>query len=773
MVARTLLLVVFGFSAFVTAEENKLESVARANTMFKTYCVSCHNEVLRTADLLLDKVNVEHLDQHAAVLERVLPRLRSRAMPPQGLPRPSQEDYEFLISHLESGLDQIAAVSPNPGRPVPHRLNRAEYSNAVRDILGVEFNVEQLLPTDPASRYGFDNIGDVLTLSPVMMETYLSAAKTISRLAIGKSDGRAVTEIYLVPDNFEQRQRVSDDVPIGTSGGAVIKHYFPVDGEYIVRAQLRQILSGLYAGKTIALAEPKEMEIRLDGQKLQQFTVDGVNNLDEELSVRMPVKAGLRTVAITFLRDNFKDEEIVRRNADTAFGGGIGMIEVEGPYNTSGISITPSRQKIFTCRPDSGKEEEKCANQIISSLARAAYRRPVTEDDVKPLLELYKSGRKDADFDAGVGLAIQGILISPGFLFRVEHDPANVSPGIAYPVSDLELASRLSFFIWSSVPDDTLLNIAIQGKLREPTVLKQQVRRMLEDPRSISLVKNFAAQWLHIRNLDLLSPPDPGVFPEFDYTLKAAFSKEMELLFKDFIENDRSIVEFLSTDYSFLNERLAKHYGIPGVYGSHFRRVSLPDEHRWGLLGKGSILTVTSYATRTSPTLRGKWILESIMGTPVPPPPPDVPSLREDAQTRNLSMRERMEMHRSNPVCATCHRLMDPLGLAMENYDAVGAWRTVNTDGTPIDASGQLPNGTHFEGPGQLREAIWQDREQFAITFIERLFTYALGRGLEHYDMPAVRMVNNESAQQDYHLSSIVMNVIESQPFQMRRSIAP
>jgi hypothetical protein len=772
MVVKLFLLVVaFGFTNLVSAEQSQANE--RVNTLLKTYCVSCHNDVLRTADLLLDKVDIEHLEQHSAVYERVLPRLRSRAMPPQGLPRPSQDEYEFLIDHLESGLDQIAATNPNPGRPVPHRLNRAEYSNAVRDILGVDFYVEQLLPTDPASRHGFDNIGDVLTLSPVMMETYISAAKTISRLAIGAQNGRAVTELYLVPDNFEQNQRVSDDVPFATSGGTVVKHYFPVDGEYVIRAQLRKILSGLYAGKTIALPEPKEMEIRLDGQKLQQFTVDGVNNLDKELSVRVPVNAGMRTIAVTFLRDNFKDEEIISRNSDTAFGGGVGMVEVEGPYNTSGVSMTPSRQKIFSCHPSSGEEELKCAKQIVSNLARTAYRRPVIERDVKPLLELYESGKKQGGFEAGIGLAIQGLLISPEFLFRVEHEPANMTPGTAYAVSDLELASRLSFFLWSSVPDETLLELATQGKLSEPKVLRQQTQRMLQDPRSESLVKNFAAQWLHVRNLDLLSPPDSGVFPEFDHTLKTALSKEIELLFKDFIDNDRSILEFLSADFSFLNERLAKHYGIPGVYGSHFRRVTLADENRWGLLGKGSILTVTSYATRTSPTLRGKWILETIVGTPVPPPPPDVPSLREDAQTRNLSMRERMEMHRSNPVCATCHRLMDPLGLAMENYDAVGAWRTVNTDKTPIDASGTLPNGTDFEGPQQLREVLWEDREQFAITFIERFLTYALGRGLEHYDMPAVRMIRNESAPQQYRLSSIVMNIVESQPFRMRRSIAP
>ena len=767
------LLLAFGLGNSVFGEEVPSTANTRANNMLKTYCVTCHNETLRTAGLLLDKLDVEHLEQGASSFEKVILRLRARSMPPQGMPRPKEDEYQFLIDHLQTGLDQVAAEKPNPGRTQPHRLNRAEYANSVRDILGLDFNVETLLPTDPASRYGFDNIGDVLTLSPVMFETYLSAAKAISRMAIGDPEMASVIETYLVPDNFKQSDRVSNDVPFGSDGGVVVKHYFPVEGEYIIRTHLRQILSGLYAGKIISFPETKQMEVRVDGQKIKQFTVPAELDTDEGFEVRIPVKAGMRTIAVTFLRDNFKNEELINRNPDTAFGGGVGRVEVEGPYNPSGVVATPSRNKIFTCQPKRAGEETECARKILTSLARFAYRRPVSDTDLDPLMGLYKTGRKEGGFDKGVGLAIQGILISPDFLFRVEKDPANVNPDTAYRVSDLELASRLSFFLWSSVPDETLLEMAVNGKLREPEVLEQQVNRMLQDPRSSALVENFAAQWLHVRNLDLLSPPDTTVFPEFDYTLKDAFKKEIVLLFEDFIHHNRSILDFLIADYSFLNERLAQHYGITGVHGSHFRRVSLKDEGRWGLLGKGSILTVTSYATRTSPTLRGKWVLESIMGTPVPPPPPDVPSLKEDATTRKLSMRERMEMHRVNPVCATCHRLMDPLGLALENFNAIGEWRTMNTDQTPIDASGQLPNGTQFSGPAQLREALWNDREQFARTFIQSMLTYGLGRGLEYYDMPAVRKVMSESVRDNYSLSSIVMNVVESQPFQMRRSTTP
>jgi hypothetical protein len=773
MIQKITLLIVLSICNSLSAQILETDSRSHASKLIQTYCVTCHNESLRTANLLLDQANINQADQQPATWEKVVRRLRARSMPPQGLPRPDPADYEFLIKHLENDLDKAAIANPNPGRSVSHRLNRAEYANAVRDILGLEINVDKLLPTDAASGHGFDNIADVLTLSPVLMESYLSAAKTISRLAIGDPRHRPEVEFYFTPANQEQQERVSEELPLGSNGGIAVSHFFPLDGEYVARVRLRRLITGLYAGKIIGFTQPKEMEIRLDGEKIEHFTVGGPQVSDDELVIRFPVTAGKHTLGVNFLRDKRKAEGIVTGLAGTEFGSGVGWVEVEGPYNPLGAGETPSQQKIFSCRPNRLNAELNCAKEILSKLARNAYRRPVTDLDINPLMRLYRSERKVGEFDRAIGMAIQGILISPKFLFRIEHDPDDINPDSAYPITDLELASRLSFFIWSSVPDESLIDLAARGKLRDPGVLEQQVLRMLQDPRSRSMVDNFASQWLHVRNLDLLSPPDPTVFKKYNYNLKSAFKKEIELLFDYVIHEDRSVMDFLNADYTFLNERLARHYGISGVYGSHFRRVTLTDESRWGLLGKGSILTTTSYATRTSPTLRGKWILENILGTPPPPPPPDVPSLKETADTKNLSMRERMAMHRTNPVCASCHSLMDPLGLALENFDAIGSFRKVNSDQTPIDASGILPNGAEFNGPAQLREALWQGREQFVSTFTERVLTYALGRGLEHYDMPAVRKIMHEAEKNDYRWSSIVMQVVESQPFQMRRSTGP
>ena len=774
MLQKILLCMAIFYSASVSAQAIQSDADLRASKLVQSYCVTCHNETLRTADLLFDKVNLERVDQHAATLEKVVRRLRARSMPPQGMPRPNEDDYKFLIGHLESELDRTSMVNPNPGRSVPHRLNRAEYANAVRDILDLEIDVEKLLPTDAASGHGFDNMADVLTLSPLLMERYLTAARTISRLAVGDPNYPSVIETYLIPNNFEQQERVSDELPFATRGGTAISHYFPVDGEYDIRIHLKSIPVGIYAGKIVGFTKPKQLEIRVDGEKVGQFSIGGEYSTEDKLVLSIPVKAGRHTVGITYLRDRAKDELIARDRQDGTVGdGGISLVEIEGPIILTGIGDTPSRQKIFSCHPKNTRDEIRCAEEIISNLVYLAYRRPVDDDDVELLMALYQSGRKQGDFNAAIGTVIQGILISPEFLFRVERDPANVKPGSAYAVNDFDLASRLSFFLWSSVPDEELLDLATKGKLSEPRELEMQVLRMIQDTRSKAMVENFASQWLHVRNLDLLSPPDPIVFPKYTENLKTAFKREIELLFDYVIREDRSILDFLSSDYSFLNELLAEHYGIDGVHGNHFRRVSLTDENRWGLLGKGSVLTVTSYATRTSPTLRGKWVLENILGTPPPPPPPDVPSLKEDPQTKKLSMRERMEMHRTNSVCASCHSLMDPLGLALENFDAIGSFRKVNADETIIDASGVLPNGAEFNGPAQLREVLWDGREQYAGTFIERILTYALGRGLEYYDMPAVRKIMRNAGQQDYRWSSIVMQVVESQPFLMRRSTGP
>lgn len=770
---KLILFIATALSAPLSAQSSNPASAPRVGELLQTYCITCHNETLRTAGLLLDKVNPADIGQDAPVWEKVVRRLRARSMPPQGMPRPGDADYEFLTAHLENRLDQAAAVNPNPGRPVPHRLNRAEYANAVRDVLKLEIDAEKLLPSDAASRHGFDNIADVLTLSPVLMERYLSAAKAVSRMAVGNPGSGPVIETYIVPENLEQTERVSEKLPFGSNGGIAIAHFFPLNGEYVFRIRLRRLITGLYAGKIIGFEEPKRMNVHLDGEKLKEFEVGGEEISDDHLELRLPVEAGTRIIGVSFLRERLKAEGLENRLPGTEYGGGIGWVEIEGPYNVLGAGDTPSRRKIFTCYPDHPGKAIACAEEIISKLARSAYRRPVTAHDTGPLLALFESGYEQAGFNAGIEMALQGILVSPKFLFRVERGPEIAVSDIAYPVSDIDLASRLSFFLWSSVPDETLLELAENGALRRPGILERQIKRMLRDPKSRALVQNFASQWLHVRNLELLSPPDPGIFPGYNHNLKTAFRKEIELLFEDIIHEDRSILAFLGSDYSFLNERLAEHYDISGVHGSHFRRVSLPDEHRWGLLGKGSILTVTSYATRTSPTLRGKWVLDNILGTPPPPPPPDVPSLAETSETRNLSMRERMEMHRTNPVCASCHSLMDPLGLALENFDAIGAFREANADQTPIDASGKLPNGTSFSGPAELREALWQIREQFVGTFIERLLTYATGRGLEYYDMPAVRKIMRESAKEDYRWSSIVTQVARSLPFQMKRTTTP
>ena len=741
---------------------------AQYRAVLNRYCVTCHNEKLRTGELILtkEKIDIGKVSEGAPVWEKVARKLRTRTMPPAGMPRPDEATYDAFAAYLETELDRAAAARPNPGRPVLHRLNRAEYTNAMRDLLDLEIDPEAFLPPDASSGFGFDNMGDVLTLSPLLMERYLSTAKKISLLAIGDPATPPVVATYMIPENFEQQDRVSEDLPFGSRGGIAIRHYFPLDAEYVARIRLQRIGSGLYAGQVIGMEEQKQLEVRMDGARIKLFSVGG-EKTDEDVEVRFLAKAGMRLLGVAFLKDTLKQEGALRRRSSSSEGG-VGWVAIEGPYRATGVGDTPSRRRIFICRPGGRAEEEPCAKRIISALARRAYRRPVSDGDARRLLALYRSGAMEGGFETGIGRALQGILISPEFLFRFERDPANAAPVTANRSSDLELASRLSFFLWSSVPDDELLDLAAEGKLSETPVLEQQVQRMLRDPRSEALAGNFAGQWLHVRNLYLLSPPDPAVFPSFTANLRDAFRQEIDLFFKDLMQEDRSIFDLLSADYTFLNERLARHYGVPDVLGSHFRRVTLRDEQRWGLLGKGAILTVTSYATRTSPTLRGKWVLENILGTP--PPPPNIPSLKEDKKTRKLSMRERMEQHRTNPVCATCHRAMDPLGFALENFDAIGRWRTASADNTPLDVSGELPNGARFSGPAELRKALLSQREQFAATFTEKLLTYALGRGVEYYDMPAVRKILRDAAPSGHRWSSIVLGIAKSVPFQMRRS---
>ena len=761
------------------------------------YCATCHNEQLRTGGLVLSTLDVGKAGQEPEVWEKVVKKLRTGAMPPEGMPRPDESTYDAFAGYLEAQLDRAAAAHPNPGRPVLQRLNRVEYTNAVRDLLAVDIDGETLLPADD-SRHGFDNIGDVLTVSPALLERYLSAARKITRLAIGESDVAPAVETYTVPKYYQQEDRMNEDLPFGSRGGIAVRHHFPLAGEYVVKVRLQRNSRDYIRG----LFEPHQLDVRLDGARLQLFTIGGENHgrsapifsnnamgdreqdiyertADDTLEVRFHAEAGPQLVGVNFLKETSMPEGRLRTRMSKYdihnFKGGepgVAGVSIGGPYDAQGMGETPSRRSIFVCRPATVQDEEPCAREILSRLARRAYRRPVTDKDIRTLLKFYQS-RRSQGFEAGIGAGLERILVGPEFLYRVEKDPANVAPDTAYPISNFELASRLSFFLWSSLPDDQLLDLAERGRLTEPEVLEKEVRRLLKDRRSSALVSNFAAQWLQLRSLRAINP-DQDVFPYFDENLREAFRQETELFFESLLREDRSILELLSADYTFLNERLARHYGIPDVYGSHFRRVELKGEERRGLLGKGSILAVTSYANRTSPVLRGKWVLENILGTPPPPPPPDIPSLVETSEDgKALSMRQAMEEHRANPVCASCHNVMDPLGFAMENFDGIGSWRTRDA-GDSIDSSGVLPDGTSFHGPAELQQVLLEGkREEFVATATERLLTYALGRGVEAYDAPAVRSIIREAATSDYRWSSLFVGIVKSTPFQMRRSREP
>ena len=775
-------------------------TVSRQRALLNQYCVNCHNERLRTADLMLDKLDVENIDKAMPQWERVTRKLRTGAMPPAGAPRPDKSSYESLSTYLESELDREAAAHPNPGRTPVRRLNRAEYSNAVRDLLALDtdaIDVRSLLPPDD-SMHGFDNVGDGLTVSPLLLERSLSAARKITRLAIGELNIQPVVEAYTLPKYLMQDDRMSEDLPFGTRGGTALRHYFPADGTYVVKIRLQRNAREYIRG----LAEPRQLELRLDGESIGHFKVGGEirgrdaglfsrGNLgdpaqeeyeritgDDGLEVRINVKAGKRIVGVAFLKEtSIPEGPLEQRLSQVEFaqykGGdpGVGTVTIAGPYDATGLGDTPSRQRIFICHPSDIKDEEACARKIISSLARHAYRRPLTNTDVDTLVSFFKEGRKAGDFEAGVAAMLERILIGPEFLFHVELDPNGVAPNTVYQISAVELASRLSFFLWSSIPDEELLGLAESGRLRDPVVLEQQVRRMLADSRSKAFVSNFAGQWLLLRNLRTVEP-DPDVFPYFDYSLREAFQQETELFFGSIVREDRSMMDLLNANYTFLNQRLAEYYNIPNVYGNHFRRVQLTDDNRRGLLGQGSVLTVTSYANRTSPVFRGKWVLENILGTPPPPPPPNVPALKETAsEGKILSMRERMEEHRANAVCAACHQQMDPLGFALENFDGIGGWRTTDA-GNPIDSSGILPDGTKFQGPAELRAVLLSRPEQFVSTITEKILIYALGRGLDYYDAPAVRKIVRNASPNNYRWSSIVLGIVKSTPFQMRRSRA-
>src|SRR6267142_2813537 len=724
------------------------------------FCVTCHNARLRTAGLLLDQADVDHPEADAATWEKVLHKLRAREMPPTGVPHPDDATYSWLAAYLETALDAAAATHPNPGRPGAYRLNRFQYANSIRDLIGLEIDAAALLPADD-SGYGFDNIGDVLTVSPVLLEKYLSAAATISRLAVGDPAIAPTSTDYAVPPATVQSERDTRDLPIGSRGGLAVHHHFPLDAEYVVKVRLQR---GKDATTIVGMADEHQLDVRLDGRRIKLFPVGGSSPVsDEGLEVRVPVAAGSHLVAATFVKDTVKPEGVLYTAGDQAFFEGVGGVSIAGPYGATGSGDTASRRKIFVCRPRGREDEDSCAATIVTTLARRAYRRPVAKDEIPSLLIPYRSGREQGGFENGIRLALQRILVSPDFLFRVEVDPAGAASGSAYRIGDVELASRLSFFLWSSGPDDELLGLAARGRLHDRAVLERQVARMLADARAHTLVSNFVGQWLYLRNIDAVLP-DPSAFPDFDENLRTALGRETDLFFESMIRDDRSLLELLSADYTFLNERLARHYGIAGVRGTEFRRVTLTNDERKGLLGKGSVLTVTSYPNRTSPTLRGKFILENLLGSPPPPPPPNVPSLNEDKDVSQLSMRQRMELHRASPVCASCHARMDPLGFALENFDGLGRWRA------GVDASGVLPDGTKIDGPVGLRQVLLEKKDQFVTTATERLLTYALGRGVEPYDMPAVRTIVRAAAPRDYRWSSIIMGVVTSVPFQMRRA---
>jgi len=767
-------------------------AIAQVQQFVTTYCTTCHNDRLKTGNLTL-----EH-EVTAQTWEKVVVKLRSRAMPPPGNRRPDNATYDAIATSLETELDREAAAHPNPGRPANlHRLNRTEYANAIRDLLGIEIDAASMLPPDQQA-HGFDTNADALLMAPSLLDRYLNAASKIARLAIGDSTIPPAFERYTaVKGNANeqtylwQTDRLSETFPLGSRGGIAARHYFPVDGDYIFKLRLQRTFQDVIRG----LNEPSEIEVRVDGARVGQFKIGGGTDLaaqaaadyrdvragaltsaDDALQVRVPMKAGMRTVAATIVKTNDILPEglgparipIWSREGDVpTVPSSISSLLIGGPYNGKAPADSPSRNRLFVCRPTA--DETACATKILSTLARRAYRRPATGEDVQVLLGFYKTARARGSFDAGIRAALERVLVSPDFLFRIEADPAGVRPDGVYRISGVELASRLSFFLWSSIPDDQLLDLAISGKLRDPRTLDQQVRRMLADSRArTSLVQNFFEQWLETRNVWLLTPDANQHFPWFDDNLRIAFVKEMDLFFDAQLKEDRSIVDLLTADFTFLNEQLARHYGIGGVYGSHFRRVTLADENRWGLLGKAAVLSVTSYTTRTSPTIRGKWLLENILGAPVPPPPPNIPALEaSNTGDRPLSVRAMLETHRSNPVCASCHARMDPLGFSLENFDGIGQWRTTDA-GAAIDASGVLLDGTRVQGPAALRRALVSQKEQFVRTVTAKLAAYALGREIESFDAPAVRAIVRAAEAENYRWSAAILAIVKSAPFQMR-----
>ena len=754
----------------------------RERDLLDRYCVACHNERLRTAGLLLDRLDIEQVGANAEVLEKVVRKLRGGQMPPAGRPRPDAAAVETFVTALETALDRTSALAPNPGRVASRRLNRVEYVNAIRDLLGLEIDGSELLPSDMAG-FGFDNNADVLSMTPALMARYIAAATRISRAAVGSPDNRPARQVYSL--GFEaQDARMSEDMPFATHGGLAVRHLFPLDGNYVFAVRMKRNA----AVDTIdGIAEDEhEIQLRVDhklvtrwriggqypgpdpgrviavpeddiaGQRLHEYRLTA----DDVLEIRVPIEAGQRLVSVAFT-DSAPSPLGLRGKP------GIDRLFVSGPFDGTVPDDTPSRRRIFTCRPAGSHDEEPCAREIIAGLARRAYRRPVADVDVGPLLRVYREGRAARDFDFGIERALEALLSMPEFLLRVEQRPAGAAPGEVHALSDLELATRLSFFLWRSIPDDELIDLAASGALSGPDVLAEQVRRMLADRRATRFMNDFVGQWLQIRNINEQAP-DGGLFAQFNDTLRRAMVEETRLFFESQVRGDRPLSELLTADYSFLNEQLARHYGVDDVYGSRFRRVAWEDDRRHGLLGHASLLTVTSYANRTSVVLRGKWVLETLLGAPPPPPPPNVPPLEEDAAgAAPTSLREKMEQHRRNPVCASCHTEMDQLGFAMEHFDAIGQWRETDR-GAAIDATIEWADRT-IDSPRAFREALAGKGQEFVRTVAEKLLTYALGRGLTHHDAPTVRRLVRALDASDYRWSSLVQGIVESAPFRMRR----
>ena len=778
--------------AAVTLLAQEAPRPADSRDIINTYCVGCHNARLRTGNLTLETLDPSRVAAASETWEKVVRKLRTREMPPAGSRHPDDETYRRLITSLETSLDEAAVASPRPGRVPVHRLNRTEYTNAIRDLLALDVDGRQLIADEPAGN-GFDNVASVLTASPALIESYLSAASTVARLAVGDRSLGPVVETFKIPTATAQDDRSGETQPFGSRGGTSVRYHFPVDGTYTIKVVLKRQLY-LYL---IGMGEAHQIDLRIDGVRLKRFTIGGegrgmtapesfagntqgeprwevyMHTADAGLEVRVPVKAGTRDVSVSFLRQHIEPEGVLqppqrgfaRTTNEQYFGEpSVDSLLIGGPYEATVAHDTPSRRRIFICRPAARAGEEPCARRILSTVARRAYRRSSTEAELRTVLDFYRSGRADGDFDLGIERGLRRILSSPAFLFRIERPPATADT--VFALNSIDLASRLSFFLWSSIPDDQLLDVATKGRLTDPVVLDQQVQRMLRDPKAQALVDGFAMQWLQLGRLSGVVP-DVDEFPDFDENLRDAMQQETKLFVGSQLREDRSIVDLITANYSYINQRLARHYRVPEIYGSRFRRVTFNDGVRGGLLGQASILATTSYPNRTSPVLRGRWLLETLLGAPPPPPPPDVPPLKENgADGERHSVRDRLDAHRRNPGCAVCHVRMDPLGFSLENFDALGKWRTTS-DGVAVDASASLPDGSRFDGVTGLRKMLVTHREDFVSTFSDRLLAYALGRGTDASDAPAVRRIVRDTAAQNHRWSAIIRAVVHSTPFTM------